>query len=170
MMAAAKRSIEDEIATFARRTKAERAAEDRLGFVAVAMIGYERPVPVEFKASNLAIWPCRLVATKEPRNVHKKPDTEAPIVPIKVWNYVWTRTDFHAKRLKDRMEALLLGESDEAQALRHSWIDVEEPEIVWGLLLPRALKEIRAREKEFNVWSEHEYRALVRNAVSGRIA
>jgi hypothetical protein len=166
---AARATIEDDIATFTRRTKAERAAEDRLGFVAVALIGYAQAIPTEFVASNRGVWPVRVIATKEPRSVHKKPDTESPVVAIKTWAYVWTRSDFHAKRLKDRMEALLLGESEEAQALRHSWIDVEEPELVWALLLPKAIADIRKREREFNVWNEMEYRAVIRRMVGGGI-
>lgn len=162
---ASRAKFEHEIAAFTRRTKAEKFAEEKLGFVAVALIGYARAVPIEFTASNQGIWPCRIVATKSPRDVHKKPDTESPVVAIKLWAYVWTRSEFHAKRLKDRMEALLLGETENAPALRHSWIDVEAPEITWGLLLPKAIAQIQQRER-FETWNEMEYRALVQRAVS----
>jgi hypothetical protein len=70
------------------------------------MIGMKQRVPRAF-GDNAGVWPVRLMTTKSPKDVHKKPDAEQAIPghDIVVLNLVWTESDMHAKRLKDRMIA-----------------------------------------------------------------
>lgn len=164
---AAQAKLEDEIVAFTRRTKAEAKAEERLDFRAVALIGYERAVPRAF-GDNQGMWPCRLVITKTPRTVHKKPDTEQPFHPIKLIAYIWTKSEAHAERLKDRMEALFYGQNEESRILRRTWMNVHEPKAMWDQILPWAHYEINKRE-ELDLWTEQEYRALVQRVMGGGI-
>lgn len=164
------RTYTDEITKWAKRTRAEIAAETKLDYCAVALIGMRQRVP-RYPGDNEMCWPCRVVTTKDPKTVHKKPDAEQPIPghDIVVLEVIWTVSEIHAKRLKDRLVALMLGESKEAQALRHSWIHVEHPTQVWGNLLPWALHEMRGNARSFDVFTDAEYRQIVTKTARGRV-
>jgi hypothetical protein len=137
------------------RSRAFRHEEERLEFVAVCMIGYTERVPRRF-GDNAGAWPVRIATTVKPKAVATRPDLESPLWEIKVLELVWCESDAHAKRLKARLDTLLLGTSQDCRELRHGWRDLPaEPAVVWPVILEEALADIRRRE-QIVVYSEEQ--------------
>lgn len=158
----------EEIEQFVRQQKSARVkaarvenlrhdALDKLGHVAVCLKGYKERVPVAI-GSNATAWPIQIIVTKDPVSYPKKPDLEQPIHEVGILRYVWTESDRHAKRLKERLEALLFGEEERCEnyELRHAWINIDDPYVAWEMLLADALAEIRKKER-FVVFDEAEH-------------
>ena len=160
----------DEITKFAKRTRAEIAAEAKLDYCAVALIGMRNRIP-RYSGDNSPVWPVRVVVTKDPKSVHKKPDAEQPLPGhgIVVIELVWTVSDIHAKRLKDRLVALMIEETKDAGILRHSWINVSHPTETWGNLLPWALHEMQQNARTFEIFTDAEYRQIIQRTARGRV-
>jgi hypothetical protein len=137
-----------------RQGRAARAAAVKLDYVAVCMIGYSERVP-RYMGDNLGVWPIRFATTKKPREIWKKTDLEQPLHKVSVLEMVWTESDRHAKRLKDALDLLLLGSSEDAQ-LRHGWRNVDNPETAWIELLNQALILVNGRET-VNVFGQKEW-------------
>lgn len=144
MSPATKRILDERARSFALR-KASRSVEH----VAVCLIGYPHPVPRDF-GDNQGAWPVRVSTTAKPRDVASKPDLESPLHQVKVLEMVWTPSDRHAKRLKAKLDELLLGSSEDAR-LRHGWRNVDDPAVIWPILLDQAVREIRDRGEQFEI-------------------
>lgn len=150
------------------RSRAFRAHEASLDFVAVCMIGYPERVPRRF-GDNGGAWPVRISTTNKPARVAARPDIESPLWEIKLLEFVWTPSDRHAKRLKEKLDTLLLGTTENMRGLRHGWRDLDaEPEIVWPILLEQALRDIRRRE-EFEIFTEEQRLEKVSGKMRGRV-
>ena len=149
-------------------SKAFKAKEKELEHVAVCLIGYGGRVPKEF-GDNRGAWPVRIATTNKPRDVAKRPDLESPLHQIMVLEMVWTESDAHARRLKAKLDTLLLGTSSDNRALRHGWRDLDnDPAIVWPILLGEALEQIRQRER-IEVMGEDERVRRIAAALRGRV-
>jgi hypothetical protein len=106
--------------------------------VAVCLIGYTERVP-RYMGDNRGAWPVRVATSTNPDDLARKPDQENPLHKVIVHEFVWVESDAHARRLKARMEALLLGSGE---ALRFSWRDCDDPLALWPILLRQALEEL----------------------------
>jgi hypothetical protein len=120
------------------RGRALRAATAKAEFVAVCLLGYTKRVPRDF-GDNQGAWPVRVTTSTNPGDLARKPDQENPLHEVRVHDYVWVETDAHARRLKSRLEALLLGSGE---ALKGSWRDCDDPLVLWPILLQQALEEL----------------------------
>lgn len=145
-------------------TRAEAAARQRLGFVAVAMIGFDRPL-WESPGDNRGIWPCFFTCTEKPVDAARQARRYNPhqnrSSNIVLHAYTWTASRFHAERLKDRLEALAHGDAVEDRELEGMWFDCSAgPELVWGIYLQAALSDIRERE-QFEVYDLADYAGAV---------
>ena len=84
-------------------------------------------------------WPVKFVVTTKPRHAAKIDDLANPLHRVAVRHIVNVRDKDAAKRLKARLDTLLLGDSA-ASKLRHGWRDVDDPDVTWDLLLAEALR------------------------------
>lgn len=154
-------------------TRADIAARERLGFVAVAMIGYSAPL-WESPGDNRGIWPCFFSATEKPADAARQARRYNPhqgrSSDIVLHAYVWTASRFHATRLKDRLEALAHGDAVEDRELEGMWFDCSAgPELVWGIYLQDALADIRDQE-HFEVYDLSDMaQAVEREKRRGRL-
>ena len=128
-------------------------AERELDFVAVCLIGYERPVPIEI-GSNATRWPVKVTTSRDPASAAKRPDLEQPLHSLVCLEYVWTASDAHARRLKAALDTMLVGEDEAMTSLRHSWRDCADPAIAWGVLLSDALRALREKGEIIEAFSE----------------
>jgi hypothetical protein len=150
------------------RSKAFKAEAESLEWVAVCLIGYAERVPRHF-GDNQGVLPCRVAVTNNPKKVATRPDLESPLHEIKVLELVWCPSDRHAKRLKEKLDTLLLGTADNELGLRHGWRDLDnEVAIVWPILLAEALRDIRRRE-EIDVYSDEERLEKISGKLRGRL-
>lgn len=153
-----------------RRSRAFQQHEAQLEWVAVCMIGYSERVPRRI-GDNYGAWPVRIATSNNPTKVAIRPDLESPIWEIRVLEMVWCPSDAHAKRLKTKLDTLLLGSTTDNRGLRHGWRDLPaEPEIVWPVLLGEALSDIRRREREFNIYTDEQRLERVSARMRGKIA
>lgn len=145
-----------EIATALQKLKGSKAFRDaatELDFVAVCMIGYERPVPVEI-GSNATHWPVKFTTSRDPSTAAKRADLEQPLHALVCLEYVWTLSDAHARRLKGALDTMLLGNDADMMTLRHSWRDCSDPAVAWGVLLSDALRSLREKGQTIETFSE----------------
>ncbi len=155
------------------RSRAYRAAEADLGYHAVCMIGYARPVPRDW-GDNRGVQPVRIAMSKKPRDAARRPDIESPIHQIEVLDYVLVESEAHARLLKAKLDELLVGTSDESKALRHGWRDLDgDHTMVWPILLEQAVRELTAAAKSrratsFSVFDEAEKERRVTRRARGR--
>lgn len=150
------------------RSRAFQAASATLEFVAVCLIGFGERVPRRF-GDNSGAHPVRVATTNKPAKVAVRPDLESPLWEIKLLEFVWTPSDMHAKRLKGKLDTLLLGTSTNERGLRHGWRDLDtEPAIVWPILLAEALRDIRRREA-FEIFTEEQRLEKVSGKMRGRV-
>jgi len=117
-----------------------RKLEKELGHTAVCLIGTTKRVPREF-GDNRGVWPVKFATTMRPRSGAKVENLANPIHKVVVHQFVFTPSKDDAKRLRERLDSLLVGDSAESK-LRHGWRDVEDPDVVWNLLLAEALREL----------------------------
>lgn len=151
------------------KSRAFAQAEKGLEHWAVCLIGYAGPVPRPMPSNGMC-WPVRFAMTKDPKEITKKTDLEQPLYPVVVLEYVWTKSDAAAKRLKAKLDGYLLGR-DENAALRHGWRDLDDPSRCWPVLLECALNELRQQREVIETFDEDTHQKKVRRAaVSGRFA
>lgn len=150
----------------AERSFAMRDARKKASHVAVCLIGFGERVP-RYMGDNMGAWPVRVSTTSRPRDVAKKPDLESPLHKIVVLEMVWTPSDQHAKRLKAKLDELLLGSSSDSR-LRHGWRHVDDPAVIWPILLGQAVESIRERDA-FDLVTESERDNVVQMTARGRI-
>jgi hypothetical protein len=140
------------------QSRAYKAAEGDLEYVAVCLVGYEQPVPRHF-GDNQGAWPVRVATTSKPQEIVRKADSENPLHGVRILEIVWTASLAHAKRLKAELDKLLLGSGQEDRALRHGWRDCEaDPAVAWAILLEDALRVLRRSSSGFDVFDESEKR------------
>lgn len=123
-----------------RQSPQEAKIERQLGITAVCMIAYTARVPRKF-GDNEGAWPVKFVVTTKPRHAAKIDDLANPLHRVAVRHMVNVRDKDAAKRLKTKLDTLLLGDSDNSK-LRHGWRDVDDPDVTWDLLLAEALRQL----------------------------
>lgn len=157
------------------RSRARRAVAQTVGFHAVCLIGWEGPRPAYF-GDNRGIWPVRVATSSKEMVAHERADLETPHVGVIVLEYVLVPSATHAKRLKDALDEVLLGEAEEQQnnPLRHRWVDVrgawEEGDdyaraMWWGIVLDSARSILRKTTTSFPIYDPDEAHAIINKKV-----
>jgi hypothetical protein len=162
-------ATETQIAEALDRIKASRAfrdKEDELDFVAVCLIGYQSPVPIRL-GSNATKWPVRVVVSRDPEQAAKRADLEQPLHELVTLEFVWTRSDADARRLKAALDEALIGDDPAMIKLRHSWRDCAEPSVAWGIFLSEAMSKIRSRGENVEIFTERMRVQKIANAMRG---
>lgn len=149
-----------------RASKAMREARKALDYVMVALVGFERPMPMNF-GDNMGVVPVRVHTTKPGnyRALMKKLEAEQPMCRLKRFGYVWVGSDQHAKRLKARLDEALIGAAGR-QLLQH-WKDISEPELFWPILLDQAAAEIRAGGERIEFYDDADVERAMRGKAFG---
>ena len=133
---------------------------------AVCLIGWEGPRPRAF-GDNAGIWPVRIAISKREMMAAERSDIESPHVKVVVLEYVLVPTEVHAKRLKEKLDEVLLGEQESQQndSLRHKWRDCrgcfEEGDehqraMWWALVLEESQRLLRSGATQFAVYGSWE--------------
>lgn len=133
---------------------------------AVCLIGWEGPRPRAF-GDNAGIWPVRIAVSRKEMMAAERSDIESPHVKVVVLEYVLVPTEVHAKRLKEKLDDVLMGEQESQlnASLRHRWRDVrgcfEEKDehsraIWWALVLEEAQRLLRSGATHFAVYGSWE--------------
>lgn len=164
-----KRQMQSEFRAIEARTRASKAMRDAraaLDFVMVAMIGYERPMPMTF-GDNQGVTPVRVHTTKPGnyRALLKKLEAEQPMCRLRRYGYVWCGSDQHAKRLKARLDEALIGAA--GRDLLQHWKDIADPELFWPLLLDQAAAEIRAGGERIEFYDDADVERVMRGKAFG---
>lgn len=161
-----------------RRSKAYRSAKLREDYHAVCLIGWEGPRPARF-GDNRGIWPVRVAISKKEMKANQHADIESPHVGVVVLEYVLVPTEEHAKRLKEALDEVLLGqqEAQENQPLRGKWRDLrdcwEENDeagraLWWGVCLTEAQRLLRRGATSFEMYTADEaHKRIQRRANRG---
>lgn len=119
------------------------------------MIGYTERVPRSF-GDNEGVWPIRFVLTREPRKAAGQDDRASPWHRVTVHEFAYVVGHGRGKALIQALDSLLLGVGRQNR-LRRSWRDVDDPAVVWAVLLPEALETLR-----IDVHDEMEKQAEIR--------
>lgn len=135
-----------------------KAAEAKAGHVSVCLVGYEQPLPRSF-SDNKGARPCTVAMTSDRprllqqdkfRHWHGSPSVLAEVRVI---------DSRHGAELRATLMERLLGSSD---ALDHGWRDIDEPDIVWPILLADAMRELNYTDGRHVISElEHIKRVLV---------
>lgn len=153
----------EEIESFVRRTRAQRAAEEDDSTHVVCLVAFPNRIQWQ-PGSNVSYWPGYIKITTEcedPRRAVKREVLEDPIEPREVVRAVYVATERHAARLKERLDALFYGDSEEAQLCRGKFINFpQEPWHCWDVILPLAIEQVNQRE-HVDVFDKAEWRRRV---------
>jgi len=144
---------DDDVVARALRTREAVAAAEELDHVAVCLIGYERPVPIEI-GSNRVASPVAVVWSRDPISAADARDRGNPLHRMVTLRYVWTASLQQAKRLKAALDVRILGDDPQMTALRRDFRDLPEWEIAWDILLNDALGDLRANGVAVEVMSD----------------
>lgn len=148
------------------RARAYRAVAQQMGFHAVCLIGWEGPRPAFF-GDNRGIWPVRVATSAKEMTAHERADLETPHVGVVVLEYVLVPSAAHAKRLKDALDEVLMGEQEGQSnaSLRHRWRDIQGcfeagddhgRVLWWGIVLDEARRLLRAGATAFPIYTSAE--------------
>jgi hypothetical protein len=141
-----------------KRSHKFKAAEKRLDYWAVMLIGPEERVPRRF-GDNAGVFDVRVAASSDPEGYLRRHQIEHGVHRRQIVALVWTESAAHAKRLKDKLDELLAGT---AAGLLGNWRDIDgDPDVTWQILLAQALREIEARGETIEVFGEQERLARV---------
>lgn len=143
-----------------------RGVAEKLDLYAVCLIGWEGPRPRAF-GDNRGIWPMKIAVSKKEMVAAARTDLESPHVGVIVLEYVLVPSEVHAKRLKEKLDEVLLGEQEGQQndALRHKWrdcngiFDVDDDHqraVWWGLIVEEARRMLRPGATEFTIYGAPE--------------
>ena len=143
-----------------------KSTAEMTGLYAVCLIGWEGPRPRAF-GDNAGIWPVRVAISKREMSAAERSDIESPHTPVVVLEYVLVSTEVHAKRLKEKLDEILLGEQESQMnsPLRHRWRDIrgtvdEKDEhqraMWWALVLEEAQRLLRSGATHFAVYGSWE--------------
>lgn len=136
-----------------KRTRSFRSAEKDLDYRAVALVGFTEPCPGPL-GSNQVRYPVRVAMGKSPEDAAETDDRGNPIFEPVVLAYVWTRSDRHARRLKEALDRRLLGADPTMTRLRGYWRDLPEWEVAWPILLGDAIKDLQDAGEAIEYFSE----------------
>lgn len=161
-----------------RRSKAYRHAARREDYHAVCLIGWEGPRPAKF-GDNRGIWPVRVAISKKELKANQHADIESPHVGVVVLEYVLVPTEEHAKRLKEALDEVLLGqqEAQENNGLRGRWRDVRDcweegngdaRGWWWSVVLGEAQRLLKRGATNFEMYTADEaHKRIQRRALRG---
>lgn len=169
------RHIQNETSRINEDTRSYRAAKERLGMVAVCLVGPVEIVPRKL-GDNRGAMPVRVVVTAgRPEKAAKDLDLAQPFVPWATLEHVMVDTREHGERLKAALETMLIGaqtEQDNDQP-RHNFRDVVgvfdcdiSRAMWWGEMVAAAQAECLKMAREFRVHTAEQ--AKVRIAASAR--
>jgi len=159
-----------------KRSKAYRSAQRREDYHAVCLIGWEGPRPARF-GDNRGIWPVRVAISKKEMKANQHADLETPHVGVVVLEYVLVPTEEHAKRLKEALDEVLLGqqEAQENTSLRGKWRDLrdcweehdeEGRHLFWITVLEDAQRLLRRSSTSFQMYTADEaYKKISKRAL-----
>lgn len=159
------------------RSKAYRSTAQRLGFHAVCLIGWEGPKPAYF-GDNQGALPVRVTTASKEMIAADRADLDSPMVGVIVHEYVLVPSEAHAKRLKDALDEVLLGQQEEHEngSLRHRWRDArhcwdqdncdkEAREMDrarwWSIVLEEANRLLRPGATEFEIYDPDDVAAII---------
>lgn len=146
------------------RTRSQRAAEKRLGYVAVCLIGPEHPIPRTF-GDNRGGYPVRIVVTTKDRTAAKDDDLAQPYHKFVVLELVHVNSREHGDRLKAAIDIQLLGAQADMdnEHPRHRFRDVygsfddeQTRSIWWGIIIDAALREVKRSARKFDIFDGDE--------------
>lgn len=143
-----------------------RGVAERLDLYAVCLIGWDGPRPRTF-GDNRGIWPVKIAVSKKEVTAAARTDLESPHVGVIVLEYVLVPSEAHAKRLKEKLDEVLLGEQEGQQndSLRHKWRDViglfddgddHQRAMWWGIVVEEARRLLRHGATEFTIYGAPE--------------
>lgn len=104
-----------------------RGVAERLDLYAVCLIGWEGPRPLSFGDNQGGLF-VRVATARKEVSAADRSDIESATVPIIVHEYVLVPTEAHAKRLKEALDEVLLGQQEEQMNTggRHRWRNVRQ--------------------------------------------
>lgn len=158
------------------RGRATRAAERRVDYHSVCLIGFADGIVPRYMGDNLGSVPVRVVACKKERTAAQKYDLSQPIHHVQVLESVVVETEAHAKRLKAALDYVLHGESrvQDNSGLRHQWCDVRGcfsdefgRQMWWGIVLDQALSMCRQQATQFGAFDSAKREEKVARARPG---
>jgi hypothetical protein len=134
--------------------RAKREALQSLDFVMVFLLGFETAAPWDF-GSNHGYLPVRVHTTKPGnyKGLIKKLQAEQPRYKLVRYGHIWTGSDKHAKRLKDRLDTALLGSLADDN-MHGTWKNIASPSETWDLLLIEAVRDIKAGGETIEFYSD----------------
>lgn len=142
------------------RGRSHKAAERRAAGHWVCLIGFADVLP-RYMGDNMGSVPVRIVTAAKDRTAAHKYDAAQPIHKCVVLERVAVDTEEHAKRLKEALDILLLGEAEAQRndALRKQWVDVRgcyddemSRQMWWGIMLDSALALVKRHATRFQVY------------------
>lgn len=159
------------------RSKAYRSAAQRLNCHAVCLIGFEKPHPAYF-GDNRGAYPVRVATSTKEMTAADRADLDSPFSAIVVLEYVLVNSEAHAKRLKDALDEILLGQQEEKEnnGLRHRFRDVRDcwdqdsgdkeasehdRARWWSIVLAEAQRLLRPGATEFDVYDPDDVAAII---------
>lgn len=162
------------------RSRAYRSVAHACGHYAVCLIGWEGPRPAFF-GDNEGIWPVRIATSARETTAADRADLESPHVGVVVLEYVLVPSEAHAKRLREALDEVLLGEQESQQnsGARHRWRNVNgcwEPgddhqrAIWWSVVIDEARRLMEGGAREFTIYetAEDAQKVISRKVVRGR--
>jgi hypothetical protein len=129
-----------------RRSPQEAWIERELDWWAVCLVGTTERVP-RFFGDNYGGWPMRFMLTAKPRASAGPDDRASPYYKIVLHEFVYVEGRERGRALIRQLDSLLLGDNSKAK-LRHGWREVDDPQVVWGVLLGEALRAIKAYDED----------------------
>ncbi len=162
------------------KSRAYRSVAQACGHHAVCLIGWEGPRPAFF-GDNQGMWPVRVATSAKEQTAADRADLESPHVGVVVLEYVLVPSEAHAKRLKDALDEVLLGEQESQQnsGARHRWRncigcfepgDEHQRAIWWSIILDEARRLLDGSSREFVIYetAEAAQDVISRKVVRGR--
>lgn len=168
------------------KSRAYRSVAQACGFHAVCLIGWEGPAPMAFGDNQGGLF-VRVTTAKKETMAADRDDLSSPITPIVVHEYVLVPSEAHAKRLRDALDEILMGQQEEQmnRSGRHRWRnargcwdqDNADPEERahdrarwWAIVLGEAQQLLVGGASEFPIYDSADdvERIISRKVVRGR--
>jgi hypothetical protein len=126
-----------------------RAAEKKLGMVAVGLLGFDGTVPRKL-GDNRGGRPVKVFAGSNKEEILRRAQAEQPYHQCVIHGWVWVRSDAHGKLLKAEIDERLLGNDDDARLLGR-WRECDhDPAIMWAIMLQEINQELGSRCEMFD--------------------
>lgn len=137
-----------------------RAAEKKLGMVAVGLLGFDKTIPRKL-GDNHGGRPVKVFAGTNREEILRRAQAEQPYHECVIVGWVWVRSEAHGKLLKAALDQCLLGDDGEARLLGR-WRECDaHPRTVWDVVIQDVADQL-GRQCEF--YSDDERTALVQRA------